>query len=115
MRESELKECTKSVLAFFREFHDKVDIIPSESVKFCDNNVSRLGPSRVHQKNLEKYVRKSDPQRLSVLEGARCCNSLILEGLFLDRFCEFLLVSPLISTILAQEFSGPPNQRQDCS
>ena len=34
------------------------------------------------------------------------CNSLILEGLFLDRLCAFLLVSPLISTRLAREF-GP--------
>ena len=30
-----------------------------------------------------------------------CCNLLILEGLFLDRLCKFLLASLRISTRLA--------------
>jgi hypothetical protein len=32
--------------------------------------------------------------------GITCCNSLILEGLFLDRLCEFLIASLLTSARL---------------
>ncbi len=56
MHEGEFKQCTKSVLAFFRELHGQVDIIPSELIKICDNRVARLIPSRVDLKNVRGVI-----------------------------------------------------------
>ena len=100
MHECELKQRTKSVLAFFRELHGKVDTIMSELIKNCDNRVPRLVPSRVDLKNVSGIIHRVRSSTSIHSVNATRCNSLILEGLRLDRFCAFLLVSPLISSRL---------------
>ena len=95
MHESELKQCTKSVLAFFRELHGQVNVIQSELIKICDNRAPRLIPSRVDLKNLSGIIHgASFPTTIHPVD-ITCCNLLILEGLFLDRLSGFLLVSSL--------------------
>ena len=93
---------------FFESFMVGSDLIPSELVKISDNRVPRLIPSRVDLKKLSGIIQGQLILKCpSIVQIRTCCNSLILEGLCLDRLCAFLLVSPLISTRLAREFRPP--------
>lgn len=56
MDKGEFKQCAKSVLAFFRELHGQVDMIPSELIKIGYNRVPGMAPSRADLRNFSRII-----------------------------------------------------------
>ena len=57
MRESELKQRTEAILAFFGKFHRSADLIMSELVKIYNNRVPRYFRQVGIRKNERSSVR----------------------------------------------------------